>query len=105
MNAIPDGYHSLTPHLFVDGAHGALEFYERGFGAQVLRRLEMGGRIMFAEVRVGDSLFTLADPIPELGHAPDPDALVSGWITIYTEDVDALYRSAIDAGATVINEP
>jgi PhnB protein len=105
MNAIPDGYHSLTPHLFVDGAERALAFYERGFGAEVLRRLELGGRIMFAEVRVGDSLFTLADPIPELGHAPDQAALVSSWITIYTEDVDALYRRAVDAGATAINEP
>jgi len=72
MNAIPDGYHSLTPHLFVDGGADALAFYERGFGADVVRRLTMGGRIMFAEVRVGDSLFTLADEIPEHGQAPDP---------------------------------
>ena len=105
MNAIPDGYHSLTPHLFVEGGSEALAFYERAFSAQVGKTLELGGRIMFAEVRVGDSLFTLADPIPELGHAPDPQELVSSWITIYTGDVDALFARAIEAGATAINEP
>jgi PhnB protein len=105
MNAIPDGYHSLTPHLFVDGGAAALEFYERAFGAEIVRRLVMGDRIMFAEVRVGDSLFTLADEIPEHGRAPDPEALVSSWITLYTEDVDAVYARAVEAGATAINEP
>jgi len=105
MNAIPDRYHSLTPHLFVDGAAAALGFYERAFGAEVHRRLVMNDRVMFAEVRVGNSLFTLADPIPELGHGPDPAALVSSWITFYTEDVDAVYARAVEAGATPINEP
>src|SRR4051812_11671684 len=105
MNAIPDGYHSLTPHIFVDGGAAALDFYERAFGAEVVRRLTMDGRIMFAELRVGDSLFTLADPIPELGHAPDDGPVVSSWITIYTEDVDALFARATEAGATAINEP
>ena len=65
----------------------------------------MNDRIMFAELRVGDSLFTLADPMPELGHGPDPDAPVSSWITLYTEDVDAVYARAVEAGATAINEP
>jgi PhnB protein len=105
MTAIPDGYHSLTPHLFVDGGAAALDFYERAFGARVERKLVMGDRIMFAEVRIGDSLFTLADPIPDHGQAPDPSAVVSAWITIYTEDVDALHARAVEAGATAINEP
>ena len=105
MDAIPDGYHSLTPHLFVDGAARALDFYERAFGAEVVRRLVMGDRIMFAEVRVGDSLFTLADPIPDHGAPPDPQAVVSAWITLYTDDVDAVYTRAVEAGATAINEP
>ena len=105
MTAIPDGYHSLTPHLFVDGGDEALGFYERAFGARVERKLVMDGRIMFAELRIGDSLFTLADPIPELGESPDPKALVSSWITLYTEDVDAVYARALEAGAKPINEP
>jgi PhnB protein len=105
MNAIPHGYHALTPHLFVDGGLDAIAFYERALGARLERKLELGGRVMFAELRIGDSLFTLADPIPELGEAPDPAALVSSWITIYTEDVDALFARAIEAGATAINEP
>ena len=105
MTAIPDGYHSLTPHLFVDGGADALGFYERAFGARVERKLVMDGRIMFAELRIGDSLFTLADPIPDHGRPPDPSAVVSAWITLYTEDVDALHARAVEAGATAINEP
>ena len=101
---IPEGYRTITPGLVVDGAAEALEFYERAFGAEVVRRLEMGGKIMHAELRIGDSLVTVNDEMPEFGlKAPDRDAPVPASLLIYTEDADALHARAVQAGASEIN--
>jgi PhnB protein len=105
-NPIPDPYRSLTPSLVVDGGVEAIDFYRRAFGAEVVRKLEMGGKIMHAELRIGDSLFTLSDAMPDFGFvAPGPDGDQHGSILIYTEDVDALYARAVEAGAETINPP
>ena len=102
--AIPDRYGSVTPGLVVDGGSDALEFYERAFGAEVVLRLELGGRIMHAEMRIGDSLVMLSDEMPEYGiEAPDPEAPVPARCVIYCEDADALHARAVEAGATEIN--
>ena len=58
---IPEGYHSLTPHLTVANGLEALGFYERAFGAEVLRKLVMGGKLMHSELRIGDSIFSISD--------------------------------------------
>jgi PhnB protein len=101
---IPQGYRTITPGLVVDGAVEALDFYQRAFGAEVVRRLEMGGKIMHSELRIGDSLVTVNDEMPEYGlKAPDPDAPVPASLLIYTEDADALHARAVAAGATEIN--
>jgi PhnB protein len=101
---IPEGYRTITPGLVVDGAVEALDFYQRAFGAEVVRRLEMGGKIMHAELRIGDSLVTVNDEMPEYGlKAPDPDAPAPASLLIYTEDADALHARAVKAGATQIN--
>jgi PhnB protein len=103
---IPDGYGSLTPSVVVDGGVEALDFYRRAFGAEVVRRLEMGGKIMHAELRIGDSLFTVSDAMPDYGFvAPDGGAGTYASILIYTEDVDALHARAVEAGAETINPP
>jgi PhnB protein len=103
---IPDGYHALTPSLVVDGGVAALEFYERAFGAEIVRKLEMGGKIMYAELRIGDSLFTINDAMPDHGYvAPGGDGNQSSSILIYCEDVDALHSRAVEAGAETINAP
>jgi PhnB protein len=105
-NPIPDPYRSLTPSLVVDGGVEAIDFYRRAFGAEVVRKLEMGGKIMHAELRIGDSLFTLSDAMPDFGFvAPGPDGDQHSSILIYTEDVDALYARAVEAGAETINPP
>jgi PhnB protein len=84
----------------------ALDFYERAFGAQVVRKLVMGGKLMHSELRIGDSLFSVSDPFEAFGlAAPTPGEPVSQSILIYTEDVDALYDRAIAAGATELNRP
>ena len=106
VKPIPDGYRSITPCLVVENGLEALGFYERAFGAEVVRKLVMGGKLMHSELRLGDSIFTVSDPFEDFGlAAPAPDAPVSGSILIYTEDVDALYDRAIAAGATELNRP
>jgi PhnB protein len=106
VKAIPDGYHSVTPYLSIVGAREALAFYKQAFGAEVIYKLEMpDGRIGHAEVQIGDSRIMLSDEMPEM-----PDAMtrspktLKGSTTgfnIYLENVDARFKQAVDAGATV----
>jgi PhnB protein len=104
--AIPTGFHSVTPNLTVDGGPGAIDFYRRAFGAEVVRRLDAGGKVMYAELRIGDSIITVNDEMPEFdSKAPDPSSPVPISLTIYCEDTDALYAQALEAGATQVREP
>src|SRR4051794_16633082 len=103
-NPIPDGYHTLTPCLTVDQGLEALAFYERAFGAEVLRKLVMDGKLMHSELRFGDSIFCVNDPFEEMGIGAPAETL-SMSLLVYTEDVDALYDRAIAAGATEVNRP
>ena len=103
---IPEGFHTVTPVLAVDGGIEALDFYERAFGAQVLKRLVLGDKLMHSELRVGDSIVCVSDSFPEYGSvAPDPSGPMPVALMIYTEDVDAFYARAVEAGATAVNEP
>ena len=69
VKAIPDGYYSLTPYLVIKGAAEAIEFYKKVFGAvETVRMPGPGGRIMHAEVKIGNSMLMLADENPERGH-------------------------------------
>jgi PhnB protein len=104
VKSVPEGFHTVTPNLVVDAGAEAIEFYERAFGATVSARLEAGGMLLHAALRIGDALVTLSDAMP--GHglvAPDRDAPVSAFITLYVEDADALHARAVAAGATVVN--
>ena len=102
---IPDGFRSVTPNLVVDGGLDALDFYARAFGAEFGRKLTAGDKLMYAEMRIGDSLVMVCDAMPEYGlQAPDSDAGVPVSLMIYTEDADALHARAVEAGATSINE-
>jgi PhnB protein len=106
VKPIPEGYHTVTPVLAVEGGVEALAFYERAFGAQVLRRLVLGGKLMHSELRVGSSIVCVNDSFPQFGSvAPDPDGPVPVALMIYTEDADALYAQAVEAGATGVNPP
>jgi PhnB protein len=104
VKPIPDGFHAITPNLTVDRGLDALEYYRRAFGAQVVRKLVLDGKLMHSELRIGDSLITVAEPFPG-SVAPDPEQPVHASLLLYTEDVDAAYARAIDAGATAVNEP
>ena len=102
VHHIPEGYHSVTPYLVVDGAARALEFYTQAFGAtEVMRMPGPGGKIAHAEIRIGDSHVMLADEHPEQGHrGPKSIGGTPVGIMIYVEDVDSMFRKAISLGAT-----
>lgn len=98
---IPDGYHSVTPYLIVSGAAKALDFYVRALGAEERVRMPgPGGKIMHAEIQIGDSMVMLADEFPEMG-AKSPQSIggTPVGICLYVEDVDARFKKAIAAGA------
>jgi PhnB protein len=102
---IPDGYHTITPHLVVKGASEAIEFYKRAFGAEELCRMpfpEPDGRVKLghAELQIGDSRLFLADEFPEQGST-GPYGLSPVTIHLYVTDADATFGRAVEAGATV----
>ena len=100
---IPDGYHTATPYLIVKGAAKAIDFYQRAFGASELFRMPIpDGKIMHAEIRIGNSPIMLADEFPER-NIVSPQSLggTPVGLLLYVEDVDARFRQAIDAGGTV----
>jgi PhnB protein len=103
---IPDGCEGIIPHLVVQGGAKALEFYKKAFGAEEVFRIPSpDGRILHAEIRVGDSLLFLADDFPETCGGPSrhPRALRGTPVSIhrYVPDVDGIVRRAGEAGATV----
>jgi PhnB protein len=100
---IPDGYHTATPYLIVNGAAEAIEFYKRAFGAtELLRMTDPQGRIGHAEIRIGDSVIMLADEHPGMGYrGPRSMGGSSVSILLYVDDVDTIFGRAVSAGATV----
>jgi len=101
VKPIPDGYHSVTPYLIIKGAADAIEFYKKAFGATELFRMDHGGKIGHAELKIGDSPIMLADEQPEMGYV-GPKALGGTPVSlmIYVEDVDTMYKRAIGLGGT-----
>jgi len=100
---IPEGYHSVTPHLIVDGGVAALEFYKKAFGAVELFRFPSpDGKVGHAEIKIGDSPVMLADEYPDMGYK-GPQSIGGSPVSlmIYVEDVDTIFNQAVTAGATV----
>jgi PhnB protein len=103
---IPEGYHTVTPYLAVDDATEAIEYYTKAFGAKERVRMETpDGKVGHAELEIGDSLVMLSDPFPQASTKP-PNELggTSVSVFMYVEDVDAVVKQAVDAGATVTME-
>ncbi len=96
---IPEGYHSLTPIITVEGAPGLIEFLKQVFYARE-EEVHKGpdGRVVHAELTIGDSILMLSDATREF------PALTS-MINVYVEDVDAAYKRALNAGASSLREP
>lgn len=100
---LPEGMHSITPHIVCAGAADAIEFYKRAFNAVEISRLAgEGGKLMHGEIRIGDSVVMLVDESPEWGMV-GPKSLKGSPVTIhlYVDDVDAVVEQAVQAGAKV----
>lgn len=103
VKPIPDGYHTATPYLIIEGAAAAIEFYQKAFGAtELLRFPAPEGKIGHAEIKIGDSPIMLADAYPDMGYN-GPKSLGGSPVSlmIYVEDVDTVFNQAVTAGATV----
>jgi PhnB protein len=102
---LAQGYHSINPYLIVKGTAEAIEFYKQAFGATELMRLTNAqGRIIHAEVQIGDSVVMMAEESPNFPLLRGPQGLGASPVQIhlYVEDVDAVAKRAIEAGASII---
>jgi PhnB protein len=108
IKAIPDGLHTITPHLVVKGASQAIDFYKKAFGAREVVRMHSpdGDTIIHAQLRIGDSPLFLVEEMPEMGaRGPQLGGGSPVTIHLYVEDVDAAFNAALTAGAKQIMPP
>jgi PhnB protein len=95
---IPDGYHNVTPYLLVQGAEKLIDFLTQAFGAQEMLRMPgPNGSVMHAEVRIGDSVVMMGQP--------GDGAAMPAALYLYLDNVDAVYKRALEAGGTSTEEP
>ena len=103
VRAVPQGLHTLTVQLSLEGAAEAIAFYAKAFGAQEIAPRSpdpSGKKIWHAALKIGDSVLYLNDVFPEMGGKPRPASL---WL--YTDGVDRLFQRATDAGCSVTMQP
>ena len=100
VKPVPDGYHTLTPYLVVDGAEKIIRFMKEAFGAQPLFEPMMrpDGKVMHAEFKIGDSVVMISDT-SERAQA------TSDMLYVYVPNVDAVYQKALKAGGKSLMEP
>jgi PhnB protein len=104
VKPIPDGYPQVSAYLCVDGADEAIEFYGNVFDAKErVRMAGPDGKVVHAELQLGDSVIMLADENPEMGlRGPKPVGGTPVTMSVYVEDVDSVYDRAIQLGATAV---
>ena len=104
VKPVPDGYHTITPYLIVNGAAAAIEFYKRAFGAtEVMRMPAPDGRIGHAELQLGDCRVMLADEYPQMDcRGPQSVGGTPVFLHMYVDDVDTVVKQAVAAGARVV---
>ena len=99
VKPIPEGFHSVTPYLTVQGVGKLIDFLKLAFRAKETERMQgPDGTIMHAEVRIGDSMIMMGEPRGDSKSTP-------GSIYLYVTDVDTTYKRAVQAGATSMMEP
>jgi PhnB protein len=108
VNPVPEGLRTVTPRLYINGGHDAIEFYQRAFGAQQIGDVFTGpaGEIIHAELRIGDAVVMLTDDTGDESMASRAPSAVGNIATTvmatYWPDVDAAWQRAVDAGAEVL---
>ena len=99
VKPIPEGYHTVTPYLVVQGVAQLIDFLKQAFEAEEIQRMTRpDGTISHAEVRIGDSVVMMGKASGDFKHMP-------AMLHLYVEDTDAVYRRALQAGATSLREP
>ena len=93
--AVPEGMHTITPQLAIDGCDKAIEWYQKAFGAELVQRAPdpSGKKVWHAALRIGNSMFFVNDVFPEMGGGVQNASL---WI--YTDNVDNAWKRALEAG-------
>jgi PhnB protein len=102
VKPVPDGYHTATPYLVVRGAAKAIEFYKNALGATELMRMAgPDGKVMHAELKIGDSIIMMGDEDPKRGtHSPESLGGSPMSLYLYVDDCDRLFNQAVSAGAS-----
>lgn len=107
--AVPDGFHTLTPHMVVREPERAIEFYKKAFGAEEIFRMPGPGGmgVMHAELQIGDSRLMMCGEWPGMDHFSSPQSKQGTTVCLhlYVQDVDATYQRAVKAGATATMPP
>jgi PhnB protein len=105
VKAIPEGMHTITPHIVVRDAARAAKWYEEALGAEERSRIPVpGGKLMSVELWFGDSAVMVADEFPGMGVlSPQSVGATSTVLNLYVEDVDSLWERAVGAGAEVLH--
>ena len=105
VEPVPEGYHTATAYLVQRDTKKALEFYTKAFGAETKMSMPgPGGRVMHAEVKIGDSMVFMSDEWPDVSpdtKSPQTAGCVTGTVFLYVPDVDSVFKRAVDAGAKV----
>lgn len=104
VKAIPDGYHAVTPYLFIKDAGRAIEFYKKAFSAKERLRLDMpGGGVAHAELEIGNSVIMMGEECPAM-EAKSPQSIGGSpvMIHLYVDDVDEVFKRAVSEGAKVL---
>jgi len=99
VKAVPEGYHTVSSYLVVPGVAKLIDFAKQAFGAtEVFVSKRPDGTVQHAEIRIGDSIVMMGEGGEGGKHFP-------GMLHLYMEDVDAVYRRALEAGAKSLREP
>jgi PhnB protein len=108
VRPVPDGYSTVTAHLVLDDCATAIEFYKKALGAKETVRVPgPSGKMMHAEIRVGDSRVMMSDEMPPMPgtpgtyKSPKSAGLSTGGLHLYVPDADAAFERAVKAGCTV----
>ena len=101
--SVPDGFNTLSPHIVVQDALKALEFYKKAFGAQeTTRHLTPDGKsVMHAQLKIGNSVLMLANEWPPMCLSPKSRGGTSVTLHLYVDDADAAFDRAVKAGCAI----
>lgn len=100
VKPVPERYHSLTPNLVIKNAAGAIDFYKKVFGATEIDRFPgPDGKVIHAELKIGDSIFFISDPMSQVAPGAAPGAVNLMSLHLYVPDADTIFNRAVSAGA------